>query len=196
MKVLDIICPDVIKLQMNKPAGRHEMSFSLVPDMKFEKYHDITPEFLASEGVTVLLIDIDNTLAPYEQPEPDEKHFGWFEALAASGVRCALISNNTRERVGLFARGLGIPAYPDCGKPKTKYLYAALEALDGQPGHSAILGDQIFTDCLAARRMGMKAFIVPPIRDKKTLFFRFKRLLERPVMKKYGKIHSERKNKD
>jgi HAD superfamily phosphatase (TIGR01668 family) len=160
------------------------MPKSLVPDMKFEKYHDITPAFLLSEGIEALLIDIDNTLAPYEQPEPDERHFGWLKALSASGIKCALISNNKPCRVELFARELGIPAYADCAKPKTKYLKVALAALDVSPHRAAILGDQIFTDCLAARRMGMKAYIVPPIKDKKTLFFRFKRLLEKPFLRK------------
>jgi HAD superfamily phosphatase (TIGR01668 family) len=158
------------------------MAKSLIPDMKFEKYNDITPAFLMSEGILALLIDIDNTLAPYEQPEPDEKHFGWLRELSGSGIRCALISNNKPARVDLFARRLGIPAYADCGKPKTKYLRMALDALGVKPQNAAILGDQIFTDCLAARRMGMKAYIVLPIKDKKTLFFRIKRFFEKPFL--------------
>ncbi len=159
------------------------MAISLVPDMIFEKYSDLTPEFLESEGVSALLIDIDNTLAPYEQPEPDEENILWLRRLREAGVACALVSNNNRERVELFSRGLGIPAYAGCGKPRKKHLLAALTAIRAAPDRAAILGDQIFTDCLAARRVGMKAYIVPPIKDKKTLFFRFKRLLEKPFLK-------------
>ncbi len=58
-----------------------------------------------------------------------------------------------------------------------------LEVAGVPPGRAAILGDQIFTDCLAAKRLGMKAYIVPPIKDKKNLFFRFKRLLEKPFLR-------------
>ena len=47
----------------------------LIPDYMFARYDDITPAFLASIGVRALLIDIDNTLAPYEQPDPDERNF-------------------------------------------------------------------------------------------------------------------------
>ena len=49
------------------------------------------------------------------------------------------------------------------------------------------MGDELLTDVAAARRLGAKAIIVPPIKDKKTLFFRFKRALEKPIIKKYLK---------
>ena len=168
---------------------------TLVPDRIFDTYKDITPEFLASEGISALLIDIDNTLAPYEQPHHDECHEAWFRAMSDAGIGCALISNNGAERVRIFSEGLNVPAYPDSGKPSRKYLKIALAELGADASHAAVLGDQLLTDCISARRMKMKAYIVPPIKDKTTLFFRFKRWLERPFMKKYYRIHREEKNK-
>ena len=47
------------------------------------------------------------------------------------------------------------------------------------------MGDQIFTDVLAARLAGIRAALVPPIKDKTDPLTRFKRLLERPIMKRY-----------
>lgn len=164
---------------------------TLVPDRMFDTYRDITPEFLASEGISALLIDIDNTLAPYEQPHHDEYHEAWFRAMSDAGIGCALISNNDAERVRTFAEGLNIPAYPDSGKPSRKYLKIALAELGVDASCAAVLGDQLLTDCLSARRMKMKAYIVPPIKDKTTLFFRFKRWLERPFIKKYHRLHRE-----
>ena len=164
---------------------------TLVPDRMFDTYRDITPEFLASRGVSALLIAIDNTLAPYEQPHHDEHHEAWFRAMADAGIGCALISNNGAERVRIFADGLNIPAYPDSGKPSRKYLKIALAELGADASHAAVLGDQLLTDCLSARRMKMKAYIVPPIKDKTTLFFRFTRWLERPFIKKYHRLHRE-----
>ena len=169
---------------------------TLVPDRKFDTYSALTPEFLAEQGVDALLIDIDNTLAPYEQPLPDDGHRAWFADMAAAGVRCALVSNNHADRVLLFAETLGgIPAYPDCGKPRRKYLRIALRELGAVPSRAAVLGDQLLTDCLSARLMGMRAYIVPPIKDKTTLFFRFKRWLERPFMRKYDRIHRKEQSK-
>ena len=55
------------------------------------------------------------------------------------------------------------------------------------PEETASVGDQVFTDVLAANRAGLYSVLVKPIKDKKSLFFRFKRLLERPVIAKYRK---------
>ena len=49
------------------------------------------------------------------------------------------------------------------------------------------LGDQLLTDALAAHRLGLRAIIVPPIKDKTSLFFKFKRWLERPYIRRYKK---------
>ena len=163
----------------------------LTPDYVFPSFDAITPEFLLERGIRALLIDIDNTLAPYEQDDPDERILAWFDALRAAGIRAALISNNHAPRVERFNAPLGLPAYPDSGKPSRKYLKIALAELGVDASCAAVLGDQLLTDCLSARRMKMKAYIVPPIKDKTTLFFRFKRWLERPFIKKYHRLHRE-----
>lgn len=56
-------------------------------------------------------------------------------------------------------------------------------------GNTAGLGDQLLTDTLAVHRLGMISLIVPPIKDKKNLFFKFKRMLEKPFIKRYKKLH-------
>ncbi len=155
------------------------------PDFTFGAYHEITPEWLLSLGISALLIDIDNTLAPYEQAEPDERIIAWFDALHKNGIRAALISNNHAERVERFNAALGLPAYPDSKKPSRKTLLRAISELGAELSDCAVLGDQLFTDAYAGKRLGLRAIIVPPIKDKKTLFFRAKRALEKPIMRSY-----------
>ena len=165
----------------------------LTPDRMFGKYDDITPGFLAAEGKRAIVADIDNTLAPYEQPDPDERFRKWLTAMQEAGIGVALVSNNEAERVERFNRDLGLPAYSKCGKPSPKYILAALSDLGVEPSDAVFLGDQIFTDVAAAKRAGMTALIVPPIKDKKTLFFRFKRLCEKPVIRRYRRLHGDEK---
>lgn len=174
-----------------KKNKRKSLSYLLTPDRMFEKFDDITPEFLLSNGIRALLIDIDNTLAPYEQESPDERIFNWFSSIRAAGISASLVSNNHCERVELFNKDLGLPAYPDCGKPKTKNLLLAIEKMGATLENSASIGDQLLTDALAAHRLGIPAYIVPPIKDKKNLFFRFKRWLEKPYIRKYKKLKKE-----
>ncbi len=166
---------------------RHTLSYLLTPDYLFDTFDQITPSFLQGLGINALLIDIDNTLAPYEQSEPDERIRGWFEELKKSGIRAALISNNHAPRVEEFNRTLGLPAYPDSGKPGSRSLLAAMKEMDSTPESTAGLGDQLLTDTLAVHRLDMISLIVPPIKDKTTLFFRVKRLLEKPFLRRYRK---------
>lgn len=161
----------------------------LTPDAMFRSYREITPEYLRSLGVRAVLADIDNTLAPYEQPVPDGDIVAWVEGLRSAGIRLALISNNDRERVETFGRALGVPAYWKSGKPGVKNLRRAMAEVGTGPADTVVLGDQLLTDALAGRRLGLRVLIVPPIRDKTSLFFRFKRLCEKPIIRRFKRQH-------
>lgn len=161
----------------------------LTPTYMFGHYWEVTPAFLREYGIRALLIDIDNTLAPYEQPLPDDRIRGWFKNLHENGIKTALVSNNHPPRVEMFNRSLGMPAYADSGKPSKRTLLIAMEALGVSPEETAMMGDQLLTDSYAGRRIGLPSIIVPPIKDKTNLFFRFKRLCERPFIRKYAKAH-------
>lgn len=161
------------------------MKNPMMPDYMFRTFDEITPAFLTSLGVKAILADIDNTLAPYEQPEPDERIKGWIASLAEAGIGIAFVSNNDWERVNRFNATLRVPAYAKSGKPFKKNLVRAMNDLGGTLDTTVMLGDQLLTDALAGHNLGVKCLIVPPIRDKKNAFFRFKRWLEKPVVKKF-----------
>ena len=167
------------------------------PDYMFATFDEITPAFLQSIGVRALLIDIDNTLAPYEQPDPDERIMAWFAGLEKNGIRATLISNNHEPRVERFNKPLlesfGIVAYPDSGKPFAGKLKYAMERMGVTYTETAMLGDQILTDCFAGKHIGLRSIIVPPIKDKTNLFFRFKRFLERPSIRRYARRNGYQK---
>ncbi|MGM9643604.1 MAG: YqeG family HAD IIIA-type phosphatase [Eubacteriales bacterium] len=165
------------------------MASWLMPDYIFRKFDDITADFLDSLGIKALLIDIDNTLAPYEVAEPDERILSWFNTLKAHGISATLISNNDKERVELFNRSLGLPYYYKSGKPFAKNLKKAMLRMGSDRTNTAMLGDQLLTDAAAGKHIGLTTFIVPPIKDKSSAFFRAKRALEVPVIRRYVKKH-------
>lgn len=167
-----------------------------IPDFKFDKFDDVTPEFLEKNGIRFLLIDIDNTLAPYEEPTPNDRVRAWFSLLAEAGVKCVLVSNNNEERVKLFNETLSLPAFANCHKPSPRRLREYASVIDARLTETAALGDQIFTDVWGAKKMGARAILVPPIKDKKTLFFKTKRLLEKPFLRKYEKLHGAEDGKN
>ena len=167
------------------------MKFTLVPEYKFEKFDDVTAEFLVSLGIKGVLLDIDNTLEPYEHALPGEHVVLWLKSLSDNGIRTAIVSNNNRERVELFNKEIGMPAYAKAGKPFRKNLIKAMSDIGTDSSNTAFIGDQILTDVWAAHNAGLLAILVPPINDKKDIFTRFKRWLEKPIQKKY-----DRKRKD
>ena len=180
---------------MKKKKHAHTLNYLLTPDYVFSTFTDITPELLSSLGIRALVIDVDNTLAPYEQELPDERTILWFKALADNGIKAALFSNNGAERIDKYNSLLHLPAYPDSKKPSTKSIFKATAEMGVSIEETAGLGDQLLTDTWAVHRLDMISFIVPPIKDRTSAFFKFKRLLEKPFMKRYYKKKNEESSK-
>ncbi len=138
--------------------------FSLLPWRQAGSVFELTGESLAQAGITLLLADLDNTLIPYSQDEPDEALRAWLSDLTAHGVRLFLLSNNRKpHRPTHFAQCLGIDSLDHAGKPKTVGFFRALERCGVSAGESAMVGDQIFTDILGANRAGVRSILVKPI---------------------------------
>ena len=161
--------------------------FTFVPDFFFNTFNEATVEFLTQNGIKGVILDIDNTLEPYEHPYPGDHVKKWLNDLSQAGIGAAFVSNNKKARVELFNSELGLPAYYKAGKPFKKNLLRAMSDIGSSKENTILIGDQVFTDVWAARNAGIKAILVPPIKDKRDLLTKFKRLLEKPVLNKYKK---------
>lgn len=162
-----------------------------MPDMYFDDIYGITPEMLTERGIKAVLLDIDNTLVTYDDPMPTESVLKWLDGLKKAGISAAFISNNHQDRVELFNSELKLFATWDSHKPSGKCHRAAMEFLGTDKSNTATIGDQIFTDVWSAKRLGLYAILVKPIKDKTTLFNRSKRALEKPILRRYAKKHKE-----
>jgi len=141
------------------------MSFSPVPRYSFRELTDISAEFLVKLGIKFLMIDLDNTAAAYSEHEPSEAVLRWTTDVKRSDIRIFIVSNSVRKgRVETFATALGLDFIKGARKPKPKGLLQAMKASGFSPYESALVGDQIFTDALAANRAGITSIIVKPKR--------------------------------
>ncbi len=154
------------------------------PEYYFDTFDMASAEFLSLLGIKGVVLDVDNTLEPYENAYPGEHVVKWLNELRASGISCAIVSNNGRERIELFNESLGLPVFYKAGKPFAKNVIRAMEAMGTTKENTILMGDQIFTDVWAAHNAGIPAILVPPINDKNDLLTRFKRLLEKPIISK------------
>ena len=153
-----------------------------LPDDYQKDIYCYNAEYLRAHGIRFLMCDIDNTLVTYDDPEPTPSLRAWFDELKAAGITVGFISNNTAERVELFNRTLGYIAYPDAHKPLTGTMKHFLSETSFKKEEIAHVGDQIFTDVCMAHACDLTALLLPPIKDKKTLFFRIKRVMEKPFL--------------
>ena len=67
---------------------------NLTPDFLFESIYTIDPTRLRARGVTLLLADLDNTLAPYGVQTPSEEVRAWKEQMEAAGVTLVSLSKS------------------------------------------------------------------------------------------------------
>ncbi len=167
------------------------MVFTFLPEYRFRTFDLATAEFLSSIGIRGIVLDIDNTLEPYEHDLPGEQVTAWLKSLANAGISAAIVSNNSKERVELFNKELGLPAYYKSGKPFKKNILKAMGDMNTNPENTILMGDQVFTDVWAAHNAKIPAILVPPINDKRDMLTRFKRLLEQPILKKYERLHKK-----
>ena len=139
------------------------MPVSLIPNYLFESYQDITPQWLSGQGVELLLSDLDFTLAPKSVRQPDEALRTWIASLQEAGIRLMIVSNNrSGRRVTEFCAQLGVGYQGHAGKPSPRGLEAAMARAGPDPVHTAMLGDKLLTDVLAAHRAGVLALMVEP----------------------------------
>ncbi len=157
------------------------MPFSLIPDRLYERYTDVTPEILSALGVTLLLCDLDYTLAPRSVPEPDGTLYRWLAACREAGITVAILSNNrSSRRVERFCSQLGIWYVGHAGKPGTRGYREAMERAGTDRAHTAMLGDKLLTDVLGAKRSGVLALMVEPLGGPVGAWNHVLHLLQRP----------------
>jgi hypothetical protein len=170
------------------------MPFSLIPDHVFSSYADITPTYLKEQGISLLLSDLDFTLAAKSTRHPDQPLRDWIASLQAAGIDFMIVSNNrSGRRVTDFCADLGVPYQGHAGKPSTRGLEAAMARAGADRSHTAMLGDKLLTDMLAANRAGVLALMVEPVGGAVTAWQKVLHALQAPF-KRVSRRHAAEKN--
>ena len=156
----------------------------LYPDLLYDKIEDIDLDALRQKGIKGFILDIDNTLVVPHTPA-DERAKAFVNKLVSAGFKACIVSNNIPARAKSFADGVGLDWVCDGNKPSAKPFRLAVEKLQLKNEEIAVVGDQIFTDVWGGNRQKMITILVTPICDKENYFVKFKRILEKLVMKGY-----------
>lgn len=157
----------------------------LYPTMYIKSIYEIDIEQLKEQGIKGIIFDIDNTLVPYDEVEPNNEIIRLFEKLIANKFKITLVSNNTRDRVVKFNEKLRVFALHESHKPLTKNFIKALRLMKCEKHEAVIVGDQIFTDVYGGNKAGIRTILVEPISDKDEWKTKVKRSLERKIIESY-----------
>ncbi|MBR2709721.1 HAD-IIIA family hydrolase [Candidatus Saccharibacteria bacterium] len=130
-------------------------------DRKFERFEDVTPEFLRSEGIKLLLCDLDNTLRLHSEKEPTEELVKWINELRVADIEVVIISNNGRKKMmQKFCKPIKVECVWWARKPVSTKLTEARLSHGHSREETAMLGDKWSTDVLAAKNAGVRSYQV------------------------------------
>lgn len=157
------------------------MPFSPLPGLITESLTDIDAQMLRDRGITLLMLDFDNTIVPYTTCVPTEPMRRWLEEMKGSGIILCVVSNSHNDRVPKFCREYGIDCITHAKKPFTKGIRECLRKYGLEPSKAALVGDQIYTDTLGANCAGVTAILVKAI-DNHNFWLKARHVLEMPFI--------------
>lgn len=160
----------------------------LYPDAYYKSIFNINIKDLKESGIKGIIVDIDNTIVPWNDKKVSDEVFNWFTNLIEEGFRLCLISNGMTKRVEYFSNQLDIPAIGTAVKPRKKAFKKALKILGLKKEKVAVIGDQIFTDVLGGNRMEFMTILVDPLEENEFITTKIMRFIEKIVFKR-GMYH-------
>ncbi len=142
------------------------------PDDYIKTVFDIDFPKLWKENVKVIMLDLDNTLIPYDENDPTGKIHSLFETIKSIGFEVYIISNNKKDRVKSFAKQVNARYVYDARKPFRLGFKRALKYANyPEPKTVCLIGDQFMTDVLGGKRMGFHVIVVNTIKRKGEKWF-------------------------
>jgi len=156
-----------------------------VERIRADHHADTLPEVSLDEltawGITGIIVDLDNTVCEYHRPEPAPGVAEWIRAARGRGFAVVLVSNNFTERVALVGAELGIPVVANALKPLPFAFLRALRRLGTPRQATVVIGDQLFTDVLGAKTLGLRTILTKPLVTHEFPLTRVLRFLERTL---------------
>lgn len=155
-----------------------------VPDMYQQSIYTIDYQKLINKGIKCILFDLDNTLAPINFKEPEEKLIELINNLKEKNFKLIIFSNSPKHRVKIFADRLKVDFISSARKPSKKNVLLLLNKYDYNVNEVAIIGDQILTDILCGNKVGIMTILTKPLSNKDLIWTKINRIFERHIMKK------------
>ena len=87
------------------------------PDFRFDSIAVIPVDWLKAQRVERVILDVDNTLLPRDETEPDGAVLEWLRSVRESGIEVVLLSNNGGCRLQKISAAAQVEAVSWAAKP-------------------------------------------------------------------------------
>lgn len=158
----------------------------LRPDRIYRSIDTIDFSALQREGIRLVLLDIDNTLVRHGSRQPDDYARAIILSIQNAGLIPFVVSNARASRARAFASELGIDGVGLANKPAATGLVRACHQTGIAAAQTVMIGDQLFTDILAARRAHVLKILVEPLDAHEVWNVACKRWFEAPFLRIYA----------
>lgn len=154
----------------------------LCPDLYVSALPRVSLDKLQRKGLRGIILDIDNTVMEWGSTLVKDATRSWLEDAKRRGFAICFLSNNFKGRIEQVSSELGIPAAPSGIKPTRRAFRRALALLGTSNGETCVIGDQIFTDILGGKLLGLYTVLVKPLTKREFITTRIVRLFEKLVL--------------
>lgn len=161
------------------------------PTWMVQSIFSITAEQLKDHGIKALLVDLDNTLIAWNEPEATEDSINWIQKMKKAGIPIMILSNNSGGRIKKVAELLEVEYVPRSMKPTSRAFKIAEKRLDLSVNEMVMVGDQIITDVLGANLYNLRSILVKPILRSDAWNTKFNRFIELKIMRSLIKANPE-----
>ena len=162
------------------------MRYFLMPDEVLKSVYDIDVHRLWGQGFRFMLLDLDNTLLPWNTYFVRGELKEWFKKVRAVGFTCVIVSNNSHVRIAPVASELDVPFVENAGKPFRSSIARAMNLIGAPREQTLMVGDQLITDILAGKSAKLYTILVSPISEKEHKGTKINRLVERMLLDGMG----------
>ncbi|EGO61896.1 YqeG family HAD IIIA-type phosphatase [Acetonema longum] len=151
----------------------------LCPGTIVNSLYEIDIQALRKNGIKGMILDLDNTIIPWDSSILGPEVLLWLESVLAFGMGIGLVSNNRQKRVGEIARILNVPYVARAFKPAKKGFLSIMGTMSLLPHEVAVVGDQLYTDVLGGNRLGSYTIWVKPLSTQEFIGTKVTRFIEK-----------------
>ena len=149
------------------------------PDHHADTLPEVSLDLLAAAGMRGIIVDLDNTVCAYHRPSSRPAWRTGSPRRARAASRSCSSRTTSASASRRSARGSGIPVVPNALKPLPFAFLRALRLLGTPRGATIVIGDQLFTDVLGAKLLGLRTILTKPLVEHDFPLTRVLRFLER-----------------